>query len=256
MWIALLFACNGGPPVAPPPAPEPPPPPPTSPYDLTGVSCAPPAADAAADALARVGLVCVTTGDLDTGRAAAARAWEAAPEAPLANYALARLSLAQRHRDGHGCDAEAYLDGILRMAGVAATDPALRDKLRTDDLFAEARPALRFRVALGLDLAQEGLADGLVGTRFYSPGAGAYGSTRTLLLLPEGRAELRELTFPDPTASPVWAERSTTWRAEPGALWLGEGEAAVRYDLRADGVLDLAETPLPDFRDVPSECEA
>lgn len=198
--------------------------------------------------MARVGAGCSDSGQLDEARKLAELSL-AAQDSPEAHYVMARALLSMRQLDRSPCEREAYFDDVLQHTLAAAQDPALRAAIARSELFAEARPALRYRVATGVDLSRAGAME-LAGLRLYSLGNGAFGSTRQLLLGPGGRASLRELQIDD---EPHWTSTETTWSVQDGVLSI-EGVGA--YPLSADGSLTDGDGELPDWRDVPSECEA
>jgi hypothetical protein len=202
-------------------------------------------------ALTLMAHTCANEGRLDPARKLIDRAYPLAHTDPTTNYVMARILLASRQHDGNACERDAYMDGILNQLVLASVDPALRSAITVQDLFAEARPALRYRIATGVDVGSitEQQAQGL---RFYSRGNGAYGSQHKLFLGPDGVAMYSDLTFDD-AGEVSWQEHAGTYSIADGKLILDNGKT---YTIGADGVLTDGEDMFKDWLDVPSECEA
>lgn len=194
---------------------------------------------------------CANEGRLEPARLLIERAYPLASADPTTNYVMARILLASRQEDGNACEREAYMDGILNMLVIASADPALRAALTSQDLFAEARSALRYRIATGAELASI-TEQQMLGLRFYSRGNGAYGSQHKLFLGPNGVAMYSDLTFDD-EGMVTWQERTGTYAITDGKLVL---DGTKTYTMGADGVLTDGEDMFKDWLDVPSECEA
>ncbi len=207
--------------------------------------------DADPVALTLIAHTCANEGRLEPARQLIDRAFPMAHTDPTTNYVMARILLASRQHDGNACTREAYMDSILNQLVIAAADPALRRALTVQDLFAEARPALRYRIATGVDLASI-TEQQVQGLRFYSRGNGAYGSQHKLFLGPDGLAMYSDLTFDDEGVV-AWQERAGSYAITDGELVLDNGKT---YTMGADGVLTDGEDMFKDWLDVPSECEA
>ncbi|MFT6147279.1 MAG: hypothetical protein ACJAV2_005176 [Myxococcota bacterium] len=207
--------------------------------------------DADASTLTLVAHTCANQGRLEPARSLIERAYVMTDTDPTTNYVKARILLASRQHDGNGCERDAFMDDILNQLVIASADPALRMAITAQDLFAETRPALRYRIATGVDLASV-TEQQVQGLRFYSLGNGAYGSRHKLFLAPDGVVMYSDLTFLD-DGDVAWQERRGTYAVTAGKLVLGSGES---YTMRADGWLSDGGDRMDDFRDVPSECEA
>lgn len=207
--------------------------------------------DASASMLTRTAYTCANEGRLVPARALVERAYPMAETDPATNYVMARILLASRQEDGNACEREAYMDVILNQLIIASSDPALRTALTTQELFAEARPALRYRMATGVELASL-TEQQVLGLRFYSRGNGAFGSQHKLLLGPAGVAHYSDLAFDD-SGNVTWEERTGTYVITDGSLVL-DGDKT--YTIGADGVLTDGVDMFGDWLDVPSECEA
>ena len=253
--VLLIAGCGTSAPPEPTVAPVPMVPPTPAPVVsvLQGLPCPEQLAvpdDASAATLTLTAYTCGNHGRLVEARALIDRAYPMAQTDPTTNYVMARILLASRQEDGNACEREAYMDAILNQLLVASTDPSLRAALTTQDLFAEARPALRYRVATGVDLASLTTAQAQ-GLRFYSRGNGAYGSAHKLLLAPGGVAMYSDLTV-DEDGNAHWHGRRGTYTLQEGALVL---DNETSYAIGANGVLSHGADMVKDWLDVPSECD-
>lgn len=255
--LLLLAGCRTpAPPVEPEPEPEPVEQPAPAPDagSLEGLPCPEPLvvpddADAATRTL--MAHTCANQGRLEPARELIDAAYAEAETDPTTNYVMARILLTTRQKDGNACERDAYMDSILNQLVIASAVPSHRAAITSQDLFAEVRPALRYRIATGVAL--ESITEQQIqGLRFYSRGNGAFGSQHKLLLAPGGVARYSDLTFDD-AGEVTWQERTGTYAIVSGQLVL-DGDKV--YTMGADGVLHDGEDMFKDWLDVPSECEA
>lgn len=171
----------------------------------------------------------------------------------LAHYNLACVLALLRAR-GQVCEAEAYRSNVLsHLQEAVRRDPARLERALKDPDLASVRDTLGYQSMLGLHPSRTADLPALLPrVRYWSPGAGAYGSIHQLDLVANGTAVLTTRSFDDAGKVKVKAERGR-WKLDGRNLSVTVPSTALEGPVAEDGSLEFKAGR---FTDAPSECDA